>query len=309
MPVFAPDGGPALVLSRGLAVAFLLSVAGTLWFRVFIVPYAFGRMTPDEIGVVERDLRRWLRASVAGAALGLLAWLVAITASLATPTTLGEWPGDLQAVLTDTSFGHVLIAQLALLAGTVVPPGRNPGALRWWAAFAFGSAASLAEVGHGHAYAMATTDVSFLEMTEVLHLWSAGVWLGGLVPLLLVVQRVSPGAAALTARWFSPVGKVCVILLAATANVQGVVLISSFDALFHTAYGWTALLKLSLYAVLLGFALINRYKLAPELRGSNPSLAHRRLTASLILQTCFGLFVVLAAALLSQLRPGMDMGM
>ncbi len=58
-----------------------------------------------------------------------------------------------------------------------------------------------------------------------------------------------------------------------------------------------------------GIRLINRYRLAPDLRGSDAWTARRRLLISLVLQTGFGLFIVLAASLLGQLRPGMDIGM
>lgn len=307
MPIFAPDGGLAVVFARGIAVVCLLSVSGTLSFRTLVMPRALERMTPDVIGTIERDLRRLIHLSVAGAVLGLAAWLLAVTVSLASPATLGDWPGDLSAVLSDTTFGHILLMQLALLGATILLLGRHPGPARWRGALVFGSAASIAETGHGHAYAMAT-GISLLEISEALHLWAAGAWLGGLLPLLLVVLRASFGAAALTARWFSPLGKVCVILLAATAVVQGVVLIAGPDALFHTAYGWTAMLKLMLFAVLLGFAMLNRYKLAPDLRGHNPHQARRRLIGSILLQTCCGLCIIWAAALLGQLRPGMDMG-
>ncbi len=253
MPVFAPDGGPALVLARGFAVAFLLSVSGTLAFRTLVVPRALERMAADIVATIERGLRHWLRLSAAGAMLGLLAWLVTVTAGMAAPQTLNEWPGDLWAVLSATSFGHVLLVQLALLALAVLVLGRHPDTSRWRVALIPGSMAVLAQVGHGHAYAMAAS-VSLLEISELLHLWAAGVWLGGLVPLLLVVFVAPPGPAALAARWFSPLGKICVVLLAGTAVVQGVVLVSSVKALLQTAYGWVALLKLCLFGVLVGFA-------------------------------------------------------
>ena len=99
------------------------------------------------------------------------------------------------------------------------------------------------------------------------------------------------------------------MLLAGTAIVQGVVLVGSVDALLRTAYGWVALLKLCLFGVLVGFAVINRYRLAPDLRAPDARGARRRLLVSLVLQTGFGVFIVLAAALLGQLRPGMDIGM
>jgi putative copper export protein len=69
------------------------------------------------------------------------------------------------------------------------------------------------------------------------------------------------------------------------------------------------MLKLCLYGVLFGFALLNRYRLCPALRGPRSRATRAALIASLALQTGFGILVVLAAALLGQLRPGMDMGM
>lgn len=308
VPVFAPDGGPALVLARGFAVAFLLSVSGTLVFRTMIAPRSFARMTPDLIGAVDRKLVFWIRLSLIFSAVGFLAWLAAITADLASPETLGDWPNGLAAVLTDTSFGHIILLQALLLFAIGVLLGRSPGRMRWRIGLILGIVATIAQVGHGHAYAMAH-GLSFLEVSEVLHLWAAGAWLGGLVPLLIVVQLAPPASAAVTARWFSPIGKLCVILLAGSALVQGWVLIASLSALFHTAYGWTAFLKLGLFGVLFGFAVLNRYRLAPALRGRNPASARRALIGSLILQTGFGLLIVLVAALLAQLRPGMSMTM
>lgn len=308
MPVFAPDGGPALVLARGFAVAFLLSVSGTLAFRAIVMPRALERMPMETVAAIEGGLRRWLHLSAAGAVLGLLAWLITVTGGMAAPQTLKEWPGDIWAVLSATSFGHVLLVQLALLAMAVLVLGRHPDTRSWRIALMPGAMAAMAEVGHLHAYAMASS-VSMLEISELLHLWAAGAWLGGLLPLLLVVLMAPPASAALAARSFSPVGKLCVALLAGTALVQGVVLVGSVDAWWHTAYGWVASLKLCLFGILVGFALLNRYRLAPDLQGPDAQGARRRLLLSLALETGFGVFIVLAASLLAQLRPGMDMGM
>jgi putative copper resistance protein D len=308
MPAFQPDGGPALVLARGFAVAFMLSVAGTATFRVLVLPRAVARMAPDVVDGVDRALARWLRASALGAGLGLLAWFAVLTANLASPQGVADWAGSLWAVLADTSFGHVLLLQAALLAAAVAALGLRRGLLRWWVCGLLATAAAVAETGHGHAFAMAR-GLSVLEASEALHLWAAGAWLGGLVPLLLVVVLAPPDAAAAVARWFSPLGQICLGVLAASALVQGWVLIASLAALKDTAYGWTAMLKLCLYGMLFGFALLNRYRLCPALRGPRPQATRTALIASLALQTGFGILVVLAAALLGQLRPGMDMGM
>ncbi len=307
MPVFVPDGGPALVLARGLAVAFLLSVSGTLTFRVVVAPHALARLSPEVVAPVERGLLRWCRAGLLFAALGLCAWLGVLTVYLANPATAGAWLGDLGPVLIDTSFGHVALLQFILLAITGAVLGGRPGTMRWRCALVPGTAAAIAQMAHGHPYAMAS-GVSLLEVSEALHLWAAGAWLGDLVPLLLVLRSAPPAAAASAAHRFSPLGQLCVAILAVTAFLQGWVLVGSTKALFHTAYGWTALLKLCLSVVLLGFAILNRYWLAPDLGGDAPTAARRRFIVSVSLQTGFGLLIVLAAALLGQLRPGMSAG-
>jgi putative copper resistance protein D len=308
MPVFEPDGGPALVLARGFAVAFLLSAAGTATFRTVVLPRALARMTPDVAARIARALARCLRLSAIGGGAGLLAWLAAVTADLAAPHGIGGWAGGLWTVLSDTRFGHVLLLQAALLAAAAASLGRRPGVRRWWVCGVFATAATVAQTGHGHAVAMAQ-GLTVLEVSEALHLWAAGAWLGGLAPLLLVVLLAPPAAAVAAARWFSPLGQVCLVVMAVTALLQGWVLVGSFAALRDTAYGWTALLKVSLYGVLLGFAVLNRYRLCPALRGPRAEAARGALIASLVLQTGFGLLVVLAAGLLGQLQPGMDMGM
>ncbi len=308
IPAFQPDGGPTLVLARGLAVACILSIAGTATFRTVVAPRALRCMTPDVMGRIDRALAHWLRVSTLGAGVGLLAWLVVLTGNLASPQGIADWAGGGWAVLADTSFGHVLLLQSALLAAAVVALGRRPGLLRWWLCCVLATAAAIAETGHGHAFAMAQ-GLSVLEVSEALHLWAAGAWLGGLVPLLLVVVLAPPDAAAVAARWFSPLGQVCLVLLALSAIVQGWVLIGTLPALRDTAYGWTAMLKLCLYGVLFGFAVLNRYRLCPALRGPRARTMRGALIASLAFQTGVGILVVLAAALLGQLRPGMDMGL
>jgi len=308
MPVFDPDGGAALVLARGFAVAFLLSVAGTLTFRVLVARRAYANMTCEMTAQIDWGLVRWIRVSVVLALLGLCDWVATVTWSLASPRSFGDWVTGAEAVLTGLSFGQVIILQAGLLVGTAFVLTRSPTEWRWRAALVLGTAAVIAEVAHGHAFAMAQT-ISLLEVCEGLHFWAAAAWLGGLVPLLMIVVLAPPEAAAAASRWFSPLGKVCVGLLAATALLQGWILIGSTKALFQTAYGWAAWMKVFLFAVLFGFAVLNRYWLAPALVGRTKEQARRRFIISLVLQTGCGLLIVLVAALLSQLRPGMDMGM
>jgi hypothetical protein len=122
----------------------------------------------------------------------------------------------------------------------------------------------------------------------------------------MLFVRLSPaknGAAA--ARWFSPMGKLCVPALAFSAAFQGWVLVESVPGLVGTACGWMVVVKLLLFAVLLGFAWANRYRLAPALLRDNPEIAKAALVRSVAVQTAFGVAIVFAAAVLSNLPPSM----
>jgi putative copper resistance protein D len=112
---------------------------------------------------------------------------------------------DLGAVLTDTSFGYTVLVQVLLLLVIGVVLGRSPSLTRWRINLVLGTAATIVQVGHGHAYAMAK-GLTLLEVSEVLHLWAAAAWLGGLVPLLIVVQVAPPASAATAAAGSSRLG-------------------------------------------------------------------------------------------------------
>jgi putative copper export protein len=56
-----------------------------------------------------------------------------------------------------------------------------------------------------------------------------------------------------------------VVALASTAAFQGWVLAGGLSGLLGTAYGWVALFKLTIFAVLLVFAALNYLRLVPAL--------------------------------------------
>ena len=299
MPNFVIEGGLLLALARGAWDAALLSLFGTLLFRVTVAPRALVRAEPQVSARLDRHLDRlgWASLGVAGLALLAWGWLqaaeIAGTGSVAAVSTVAR----------DTVFGHVVLLQLAGLCGTamLLRAGRSvPTWLR--AALAAAAATTALQAGHGHALAL-QDGPSLLLVASVVHVLAAGAWLGGLLPLLLVVQVAPPRAGAAAARWFSPLGKWCVALMGGTAIVQFLVLIGGLPGLLGTSYGWTAMAKLVLFAVLLGFAWVNRYRLAPRLLGPAAEASRPELRRSIAVQTGFGLLVVLAAAVLSSLPP------
>jgi len=292
------EGGLALALLRGLSVAALFSAYGTLLFRVVVAPKAYEKMAPDEAARIDRQLRRLAGASLALQAAALLAWLVVEAGFIADATSLSERLAALEPVLETTFFGHVMLAQLGGSAVLALVLGRNT---RLSAGLAV--AATLLQVGHSHAIAMG--DDPLLLASDGLHLLCAGAWLGGLVPLLLLVRATTPKIGCVAARWFTPMGKLCLYGMVLTATIQGWELFGGLAGLIGSGYGWVALAKAALFGVLFGFAWFNRYRFAPALLGEDGAKAKRVLVRSIAVQTGFGLAVVAAAGILASLPPGL----
>ena len=302
-----PEGGLTLALARGLSVAGLLSVFGTLVFRAVVVPRILGRMADATAASVKAALLRlaWLGLGVQ--LLATLAWVALQSADMAGATSAAQALAAIPVVLSTTSFGHVATLQLAAIPVVALAIGRRDRARRMIAACVPAGLATALQAGHSHAAAMRPLS-GLLLASDVVHLLAAGAWLGGLVPLLLVVALCAPRDGASAARWFTPLGKLCLAAVTATAVVQGWFLVASIPGLVGTGYGWMVLVKAALLGVLLAFALANRYRFAPALlregRGEAES-ARRVLARSIGVQTAFGLAVLAAAAVLSGLPPAM----
>src|SRR4029077_9793316 len=99
---------------------------------------------------------------------------------------------------------------------------------------------------------------------DMLHLCAAGLWMGGLVPLVIflahtrtsfsLAKRV-PGVLGR----FSTLSLCCVSVLVASGISNSWLLVGSIHALFTTPYGRLLLVKLALFAILIGFGARNRF--------------------------------------------------
>ena len=306
LPPFDLQGGVLLAIARGTAVAGVLSAFGTLAFRNMVLPKAFAG-APVALGDrVRRSLLLLAQGSVAAAILATLAWMVVGSATMADADSPAAAFGAVPKVLGATWFGHVIASQLAALVLLGAAIGRRDTVPRQRLAFGVATVALCLQAGHSHAAAMYRGPSLLLGM-ELAHLAGAGGWLGGLLPLLIVVRAAPPRLGAQAARWFSPLGQACVGLLAVSALVQGWVLVGSVPGVVGTAYGWMVLVKLALSAVLLSFAAANRYRLAPALLQGDAQAARRALVRSIGWQTGAALAIVGAAVVLSGLPPAMHL--
>jgi putative copper export protein/mono/diheme cytochrome c family protein len=283
-------------LVRGLQVAATMSVFGAAIFRLIVAPPAL----LGDADATRRSLTRLIRISLAVAIIAAGVWLPLQAAEVA-----GE-DGILAAIpilALEMQFGWLLIARLGLLvlAAAIFGNGR-----RWWqyvgAALLAGCAVVL-QAGLGHGASMGGSMGWELTIVEALHLLAAGAWLGGLIPLYIVVSGTEAAPSLTTVRRFSLLGTICVVVLAGTILIQGWVLIGGVPALIGTDYGLVALAKLALFLVLLGFAAINRFRHTPWLTSANGPDVRRRLLRSVAGETLVGVLVILAAGILLTLAP------
>lgn len=135
--------------------------------------------------------------------------------------------------------------------------------------------------GMGHAGATGGTAGASLLLLEALHLLAAGAWLGGLLPLFLLVGSLPPQPASVASQSFSTVGLIAVLLIAGTALAQSWQWIGNLGGLFGTRYGHIALLKLGLFFTLLAFAGVNRFALTERLRVIGDAASRRLLRVSI----------------------------
>jgi putative copper export protein/mono/diheme cytochrome c family protein len=306
VPPFDLQGGIGLAAARDASVTALLSAFGTIVFRTLVAEKAFVRMPPACVGNVKRMCLVLAQASVVAALLGTLLWLVTQAGFMADAESIGAAFAAVPTVLRQTTFGHVIVLQSAALLVLAAVLGRRDQTVRQRAALVVATLAVALEAGHSHAFSM-VEGPSLLLACDILHLIGAGAWLGGLLPLLLVVRMAPCQAGAMTARWFSPMGQWCIALLVVSAAVQGWVLVASIPGLIGTAYGWMVLVKTALFAVLLAFAYFNRYRFAPALLHDNPEAARRVLIRSIVLQTGAAVAILIAAVVLSELPPAMHL--
>lgn len=290
-----------VALLRGVHVAALMSLFGTLLFVAMVVPAATMEDTA-ETARMRLLLLRLARGSATCALLAGAAWLTTASAVIAGTRGIAMTLHALPVVALQTQFGQWVLLRLGLLIAVMVLPsaGRLPRA----GAIVLAGAAVAVQPLIGHAGAIGGSLGNELIASEALHLFAAGAWLGGLLPLFIAVRILPVEAAASACRSFTPIGLSAVVVLAGTAVVQIAEFIGGVPGLFGTVYGRIALVKVGLFLVLLLLAAVNRFVLTEGIAGAAPVAARRHMRRSIAAEAVLGSLVIITAAFLASNTPG-----
>ena len=313
-----------LIATRGLHFAASISLVGVFAFECIISEPAM--RAGATAGTSDAGLQRrfWL---LAWASLGLtvvsgVGWLIGIAADMSgKPLDEVLTKGVLPTVLFQTQFGEDWLLRLALavlLAMCLLAPKTRQ---RWvnvvvpWLALGFATTilAGLAWAGHGAATPSAPGDLHLAG--DIVHLAAAGLWLGTLGPLaLLLAQARRIGdtnwlAIARTAtRRYSVLALTSVTALLLGGLVNTWFLAGTVPALVGTLYGRLLLAKIGLFVVMLLAAAANLLRLTPRLAnssGANQKQTLAQLQRSAVIETALGIGIIAIVGVIGILPPGL----
>jgi len=307
----------ALIAVRAVHAAASMAAAGAILFRLWIATPALRDADAPWADALDRQLRAIAWASLAVVLISAAAWLLLVAADVS-DRPLGEAlaSGTAATVLASTRFGHVWIARVAvalalgvyLLRRKPAQPLSLPGCAG--AALAAVLLGALALMGHGGATPGALGIVHLI--ADVAHAIAAGVWVGALLPLalLLAAVRRATEAPALPAardatRRFSNLGIASVATLLVTGIINTLFLAGSVPALLGTPYGQLLSLKILLFLAMVALAAANRLTWTPELSTGRAAAAMRRLQRNASIEAALGLVIVAIVGALGSIPPGL----
>jgi putative copper resistance protein D len=228
-------------------------------------------------------------------------------------------PAMFVAMIRETNVGAAWLVRIGALLVAVAASfrlGRRP-TLAAAILFAAASTALASLAWAGHAGATEGAGGWLHRASDALHMIAAAIWLGAIAAFLLLLRSGVPGREArlaLAARsldQFARVGTFCVIVIAATGLINGQIVIGAAHVTQSLAspYGQLLLVKLLLFAAMLGLAAANRWRLTPALRtavaspDTVPARAAAAIRVSLLFEVAAGLVILALVAWLGMLEP------
>lgn len=292
------DPTTALQLCRFLHDASLVLLWGASAYLCLLVPKT----------LADAVWRLSARMFVAATAITAVTVLAALPITMA---NLGNGWGDaldaglIHDVLFETTVGLAWQAQAvaaAVMAGAFLLPEswRRRG-------LALGSGLGLAFLSlTGHASMLEGWLRQVHRANDVLHVLTAGGWLGALVPLIPILRlldRADCRAEALLAlRRFSSAGHVAVALVIISGVVNVMLILKRLPTDWSSPYQKLLAIKIALVAVMAVVAIVNRYVFVPW-SGRNHSRALQALRLGSIAEIVIGIVVIGLVAVFGMMEP------
>jgi len=304
-----------LAYVRAIHFTATVMAAGIVLCRFFVAEPAFALAHGDLSSAVARLPARWSRIVWVGLAVAVLsgaAWLALLARDIY-DAPIGEiWSnGGAFTVATQTRFGQISSVRLGLamlLALSLTrPTGGGERAPSGFAAVIFAAGFLMLPAWSGHAGALPGLAGQFGAAADALHLLAAGAWIGGLLPLAMLLAAArgtkDPSRTAFVAaavRRFSLLGMASVAALFATGAIDTWYQVGSIDGLVETTYGRLVLVKIGLFVAMVAIATINRFHLTPRLAAA---AAVDRLQRNCAAEIALGLAAVFVVGFLGTMAP------
>ncbi len=273
-----PVSRAALGIARGLGyLAISVALGGVAFLAFCWRPAVRGETLLEPAGAAFEA--RLARLVGAGVVLGIVAGAAAVVLQAAVAGETSAWtaldPSVVREVLgtrTGSWLGVRFVAWIVLGAALAIlwaRPSRIAAAVAAVPAAAILAGPALA----GHATTQ--SPVAVLAPLDVVHVAATALWIGGMVALLLAVpaatRRLDPPVrtrllAGVLAR-FSPIALWSVVALAVSGGVQAAIHLDwSLSPFADTGFGRSLLVKIGLFAILVGLGATQRRRIIPALR-------------------------------------------
>lgn len=305
-----------LMVARFLHYVAVATLAGASLFPLYAHPRGDG----SQPRALSRRIQAVLFIAANVALLSGILWFILTVANMS-GTLEGVLDRKMLAtVLGETGFGHVWVARLVLcvMMIAVIWNRFDSASSRRRDVITPGLAATLlvSLAGVGHTQVEEGMAGAAHVVSDAAHLLAAGAWLGGLVPLALILSSNDRDRDVPSAQddldqvlmRFSGMGYVAVAVLIGSGLVNSWYLVGNIAVLPTTRYGQLLLAKLALFAGMLLLAAINRFWLVPsfgkaQARGAEASVWNGRLRTHVLGEQLLGLVVLMIVSVLGAIRP------
>jgi putative copper resistance protein D len=279
------------IVARFVQFASLAVLIGIAWSPAYA-----------DVLSIDRSLARARRWAAILAVVSAVAWFQLTVARMADAPSAAIDPATLWMTVKDTQFGHVWTARLVGLLALLGVVGFRGARWRWVSLVLSGlSLASLALTGHAQSETGAPRWLH--ASADAMHLLAAGLWLGGLVVLgllLAATARTSPAEADRALRRFSKTGIAAVAVLVGTGLVNSIFLVGTPLELLTTSYGRILTVKLAIFTGMVALAALNRRA------SERPSETLRPFRRRVILEQVLGASMIACVAVLGTIAPAAE---